>query len=130
MSYLLDTSILIAIEKKERHILEKIRNLAGLDNHPPQISFITYFEFLLGIKAKLSHNQERALEFLDRFHCLKASRVTAEIMAGLKYRYEKNGMTIPLADLIIASQVKENNLTIITRDKIFSRIEEINRIIL
>ncbi|MBI2142325.1 PIN domain-containing protein [Candidatus Woesearchaeota archaeon] len=47
-----------------------------------------------------------------------------------KYKYDKKGIILSLADLIIASQVKETNMTLVTKDKIFERIEEINKVLL
>ena len=55
---------------------------------------------------------------------------TGETLSGLKRKYEKLGNIIPLADLMIASQVIENNLILVTLDKDFERIEEMNKIIL
>lgn len=46
-------------------------------------------------------------------------------MADLKYKYEKKGIVIPLADLIIANIAIENNTVLVTSDKHFERPEEL-----
>ena len=70
------------------------------------------------------------IDFINKFNCLKASVMTAQILAELKHKYEKKGIQIGLADLIIASQAKESNMTLVSMDKTFEKIEEINKIIL
>ena len=51
-------------------------------------------------------------------------------MADLKYKYEKKGIVVPLADLIIASIAIENNAVLVTSDKDFEKIEELKKIII
>ena len=68
--------------------------------------------------------------FINEFKCLKASSMTAQILAELKNKYEKKGITMGLADLIIASHTIEGNFVLVTNDKAFEKVDEINKIIL
>ena len=130
MTLLLDTSILISIERKERGIVSKISEISKTHYQHPLISFISYFEFYSGLIEKNVKNKQIMIQFINKFNCLKASSATAQILAELKYKYEKKGITIPLADMIIASHAKEFNLTLVTTDKAFEKIEDINKIIM
>ena len=130
MTLLLDTSILVGIQRKDRDIIRKLGNLTKIHFHPSSVSFINYFEFYYGLIDKNVKNRQIMIEFINKFNCLKASVMTAQILAELKHKYDKKGIPIGLADLIIASQAKENNLVLVSMDKTFEKIEEINKIIL
>ena len=126
MLLVFDTSVIIAIEKEDNNILKKISELSKSYSGPPQITFIIYYEFLMGIKKRSPINQAKAMDLLSNFNCLSATKETAEILSALKYKYDAAGISISLADLIIAAQVKENNMVLVTKDKTFEKIEEIN----
>ena len=130
MTLLLDTSILIAIQRDDKEVIKKIEDLKKSHFQPASISFISYFEFYSGLIEKNIKNRQFMIDFLNKFNCLKASSITAEILASLKHKYDEKGIVIGLADLIIASHAKESNMTLITQDKIFEKIDEINKIVL
>ena len=130
MTLLLDTSILIGIQRKEYQVIEKIDELKKAHFQQASISFINYFEFYTGLIERNIKNKQLMLDFINKFNCLKASSITAGILADLKYKYEKRGIVIGLADLIIASHAKETNTLLVTHDKVFEKIEEISKIII
>ena len=74
--------------------------------------------------------KEKEIEILDSFICLNASKRTAQILTDLRIKYSEKGIQLSLADLIIASTAKEHDLILVTKDNHFSKIEEINKIIL
>ena len=129
MTLLLDTSALIGIQRRDKDIVKKIDEIKKLHFRPACISFINYFEFYTGLIEKSAKNKQIMLDFINSFNCIKTSSITAKILAELKDKYEKKGIVIGLADLIIASHAKESNLVLLTRDKIFEKIEEIDKII-
>jgi len=130
MALILDTSILIDIQKKKKSTIEKLQDIYKGQIEPPKITFINYFEFYEGLIEKDVKNKNLLIAFVNKFICLSASKITAEILANLKHKYEKKGALFGIADLIIASLVLENNGNLITKDKTFEKIEEINKIIL
>lgn len=130
MTLLFDTSILVDLEKKDMRTIKKVEELRKMHYLPAAVSFVNYFEFYFGVLSKSIENRHRMMEFLNKFNCLKASNKTAEILAELRYKYDKKGVTLPLADLIIASQTIENNMFLITKDNDFEKITEIKKIIL
>jgi predicted nucleic acid-binding protein len=130
MSLTFDTSILIAIERGDINIKNKLEDIYRINPGPPQLLFIPYFEFLLGIKLRKPKRSKEILNFLDKFNLLTITKNTAGILADLKIKYDDEGKSLPLADLLIASQAIENHLTLITLDKDFEKIEELQKIVL
>ena len=130
MTLLLDTSILIDVQRKENKVIQKLTELKKTHPQPACISFINYFEFYSGLIEKNIKNRQILMDFINKFNCLKASSITAQVLAELKNKYEKKGIVMGIADLIVASHAKEYNLVLITKDKAFEKIEDINKIIL
>ena len=130
MSLALDTSILISIEKGDQEIIRKLNELSKKYLLPPQLPFTSYFEFLVGLKIRKPKKYEEILNFFRKFNVLQTTNRTADILSNLKIKYDKLGIILSLADLLSASQVIENQLILITRDKDFEKIEELKKIIL
>ena len=70
------------------------------------------------------------MQFIGTFPVLNAGKETMKILTDLKYDYEKKEIMLPIANLLIAAQAIENNMTLVTMDKGFERIEELKKIIL
>ena len=130
MTLVLDTSVLIDLENKEKNTLEKLSKAVEMDQTPASITFIIYFEFYDGLRVKSQKNREKLIDFINKFNCLQTTKKTAQILSDLKNKYEKVGKALPLADMLIASQVIENNMTLITSNKHFDVIEELKKVIL
>lgn len=130
MTLILDTSVIIDIEKKDERILEKMKELIEIHPTAASITFINYFEFIHGLQRKSPKNKEKALAFIEMFDFLEPTKRTATILSDLKYKYEKHGQSFSLTDLLIASQSIENDMTLVTGDKHFQEIEELKKIIL
>ncbi len=130
MTLVLDTSILIDIEQRKQATINKLRELSLLHPLPAKITFINEFEFLYGLKEKSPANKAQALALLYKFGILHTTEITAGLLAELKSKYEKKGLAFPLADLLIATLVVENNMTFVTRDKDFEQIEELKKVVL
>ncbi len=126
----LDTTILIELERRNRSITEKLKELAVQYPEPAHITFISYFEFLRGLTDKKPKNKEKALAFLNEFNLLLPTKKTAFILSELKAKYDRKGFSVPLADMLIAAQVIENNLLLVTKDNDFDKIEEMKKIVL
>ena len=130
MTLVLDTSIVIELERGNQETIKEIKKVLKEYASPPSITFITYFEFLQGIIKRSPKNKEEAIVFLQKFAYINITKKTAEILAELKIKYENKGITLPLADFLIIAQVREGNHLLITKDTHFKGIEEINKIIL
>lgn len=124
MSLILDTSIIIEIERGNKEIIGKLEELRKIYPAPPKISFMSYFEFLYGLRKKSIKNKIKLQAFVEIFETIPVTKTTAEILVSLKEKYE-----LSLTDLFIASQVKEINGVLISKDGDFERIAEIKKII-
>jgi predicted nucleic acid-binding protein len=125
MILIFDTSILIELSRGNREIIKKITELKRNYPAPAKISFISYFEFLYGLKDKSEKNKNKSIEFIEEFDVIQTSKKTAAILVKFKQNYE-----LPMSDLLIASHTKEVDGILLTKDKDFKPIQEINCIIL
>ena len=125
MSLLIDTSVLIDIEKRRKETLTRLLELKKIHPAKPRLSFISYFEFLFGLRNRSPRNKEKAQSYLDKFEIVHTNDSCVKNLVYLKEKYE-----LPLADLIIASQVMEKGDVLITKDKDFEQIKEIEKIII
>lgn len=130
MKLIFDTSILIDIEKNKGETLDKLRELFRLYPSPPELTFISYFEYLYGLKKRSPKNLEDSISFIDSFNVLQTTNKTADILSNLKLKYEKKGMEFSLSDFLSACIAIENDFTLLTKDKDFERIEELKKIII
>tara|TARA_Y100000034_G_scaffold44576_2_gene54768 strand:- start:10695 stop:11081 length:387 start_codon:yes stop_codon:yes gene_type:complete len=127
MPYVLDTTILIELEKKKSNIISKLKTL------PPdelQITYFTLCEYYYGIIKKSPRNRLKALKSLFKYNTLYPLYKSALIFCELKNKLIRSGKEIPDFDLLIASVVMENNSILITMDKHFSRIKGLKTIVI
>ncbi len=123
MILILDTSVLIDIDNHQPKIAEKIATLRSqYPSLPIKISFMTYFEFYHGLRKKAPSALPRSLAFIELFKTLITTKETARLLSQLKHRHP----TATLTDLFIAAQTLEHEGILITTDKDFQLIKEIN----
>lgn len=126
----IDTSILIDIQHKKEKTIKKLQEIKEVHEGLHPLLFIPYFEFIEGLQ-ELSEMERKTLgQWIESLSFIAPTKKTANILAKLKRKYERIGEAVSLANLMIASQAIENNLVIITRDKGFKNIEEVEKIIL
>ena len=125
MILVFDTSILIELNRGNKEIIRKISELKKIYPANVKISFISYFEFLYGLRNKSEKNKYKPIEFIEKFEIIQTSKDTANILINLKQNYE-----LPLADLLIAAHVQEVRGILVTRDRDFEKIEEMKSILL
>jgi len=131
MTYVLDSSILFDLEKGENNISDiLVAKTGNEDTSSFYVTFINLFEFFLGLNARSPKNKARSIDFVKKFQVLNSTEETAKLLAELKLKYEKKGIVLSLADLIIASLAIENDSTVITSDTDFAKITELKKIII
>lgn len=130
MIMVLDTSILIDLQRGNSKTRESLRKIAKEYPYPAKITVLSKFEFLTGLLGNYVKNEGRVREFISSFSVLQTTEKSAYIFAELKDKYDKRGMQIPLIDLLIAGLVIENSFVLVTKDKDFEKIEELKKIII
>jgi predicted nucleic acid-binding protein len=107
--YLFDTNILIyrlRNNPKVEHLLEQLTEASER-----YISTITRAEILAGMHPNES---TKTLALLQSFSSVSVDDNIADLAGQLLYRYARQGITLSLADMLIAATAIEHNLTLIT----------------
>ncbi len=121
MKYVLDTSILVGIERGNKAIIERFGELVS-DENIFYTTTLNIAEFYYGYAGKSKEAKKTANEFLNRFKLLTLTLDSARIYAELAYLHDREGEKIEDFDLLTAVIAMDNNATIITLDKGFDRI--------
>lgn len=126
MTLILDTDVLIELYKGNKNIITDITDL--MQRHPdnPFITFANFSEFYIGFLKKNREKREHALQFLGMFSILHTTRGSAQLFAEIQHMLEKRGEAIPVLDSLIAAIAMEKNMTLVTRDNHFKKIEHLN----
>lgn len=123
---LLDTDILSLFFRNHPKVVESC-NLYLQEYEKLNISLITYYEILSGLKHRDAHQQlNKFLAFSTRNQIISLTeqsvRISAEIYADLR----KKGTPVDDIDLLIAGVAMAHNLVLITHNqKHFHKIEGI-----
>lgn len=121
MKYVLDTSMLIGIERGNKTVIERFGELVSDEN----VFFTTTLniaEFYYGYAGKSKEAKKTANEFLNRFKLLTLTFDSAKSYAELAYSHDRLGEKVEDFDLLTAAIAMDNNATVITLDKGFDRI--------
>ena len=122
INILLDTNIISALLKGDSEIANKIDGAVKVF-----IPVTVVGELYYG--ARYSTNIQKNLlnihRLIEAYEVLKADEDTAEIYGLIKSVLRKKGKPIPENDIWIAAIARQYNLTLITRDKHFSEVEEL-----
>lgn len=124
MKYLLDTNQIINYFRNNPETVEK---LTPLFKEGTAISVLTLAEYLRG--AYRSKNTRKDVEVFQEF--LNVAQIgilpidvgIVTLYAKCQASFERKGMMIPHFDLLIASTALVHNLTLISDDKVFTRIK-------
>ena len=123
MYLIFDTSVVIEIERENKKIIKDLNELKKLYPSTPKLPFIVYYELIHGIRKRNPKNKVKAEMIINAFEVLHTTNITAKNLSILKSKYE-----LSLTDLMIASQVMEKKGVLVTRDKDFKVIDEIEKI--
>jgi tRNA(fMet)-specific endonuclease VapC len=123
--YLLDTNIVIALFGGDPAVSEQ---LMAADYGA--LSVVVYGELLAGAlrSARAEENTERLRRFAGLVPLLSCDRGTAEEFAGLSAKLRRKGRPIPENDIWIAATARQHGLTLVTRDRHFAEVEDVNSI--
>ncbi len=125
--YLLDTNIIIDLFNGDDVVTKKLIN-AGEVFVPNVVIGELYYGFYGSKKAK--SNLKRLEEFILSATVINTSIETARIYGYIKNDLKKKGSPIPENDIWIAAIAKQYSLKVLTRDRHFKSIDDIDADIL
>ena len=108
--YLFDTDFLIAYLRGYHHAVELLKALAS-QRFDFLISPVTIIEIEAGIRDT---EKEKTYELLDIFEVCTVDRSIAHWAGSSLRKYRKKGVTLGLADVIIAATAVIHHLTLVT----------------
>jgi len=108
--YLFDTDVLIAYLRGYRQAVELLKGLAA-QRFDFLISPVTIIEIEAGIRDT---EKEKTYELLDIFEVCTVDRSIAHWAGSSLRKYRKKGVTLGLADVIIAATAVIHHLTLVT----------------
>ena len=129
MSFIIDTSILIEIEKDNKLISSRLEQLESIKGNIC-ITSPTYSEFYLGLLKLPKEKLEKGKERLDKYKLLNTTKNSSRLLAEMKHDVSKAGTMIPIFDLLIASIAMDNQMPLVTLDEHFKKISILNSILL
>jgi tRNA(fMet)-specific endonuclease VapC len=114
---LVDTDILSFYFKGDQKVVDKFNDyLREFDII--NISIITYYEILGGLKFKKAERQIKAFEeFVTNNTIIHISEESAKISGDIYADLRQKGITIGTSDILIAGIAIENELTLITNNE-------------
>lgn len=114
---LVDTDILSFYFKGETKVVERFRDyLKEFDQI--NISIVSYFEVLGGLKFKRAERQIQAFEeFVSNNNIIHISETSAKISGDIYAELRQRGIIIGTSDLLIAGVAIENGLTLVTNNE-------------
>lgn len=126
--YLLDTNIFSYIAKGSSAAARaQLHRTLGEGKAAVALSAITEAEVRFGMeKYALSRARRSAIEGLVlHFQVLSWGSAEAAAYARLRARLEARGISVATMDLLIAAQAIAAEATLVTRDRIFARMDEL-----
>ncbi len=114
---LVDTDILSYYFRGDIKVIERFSQyLKGYDQI--NISIITYYEILGGLKFKKAEKKIRDFEeFIANNNVIHISEESAKIASDIYAALRQQGFTIGTSDILIAGIAIENGLTLITNNE-------------
>ncbi len=117
--YLVDTSVWVEYFKSKDNIVEFIDR--GLDNKNVFVTGVILTEILQGIK---NDKEKQLVKFcMDAIPYYEVNKEDWIKTGELSNALRREGITLPLADVLIASIAIKNQCKILTYDKHFSLID-------
>ena len=107
---LLDTNILVLAIRGRPIALSLLEELYR-QQRSGYISTVTRAELLAGMHP---HEAERTMALLESLITLSVDSTVADLAGRLMYRYARQGITLALADTLIAATAIVHNLTLAT----------------
>lgn len=130
MNFIIDTNVLIEVEKGNEEVIKRVQEIAGDDDTQICITPFTFEEYYYGFIEASEDDRTAAIESVKKYGFLKTSFTTFLLTTEIVYIMKKKGKPIPKTDVFNASQAIEYNMPIITMDKHFKQIPAVECILI
>lgn len=128
MDFVLDSNVYIEIERNNDKIINELSKLNLLGK--VSITSPTYSEIYDGLLKGRKDELKNKLESLNEVTLLNTTKNSSKLFAEIKHSLEKSGKMIPLFDILIASIVIGNDMTLLTMDEHFNKVPGLRKVIL
>ena len=113
MRLLLDTSVLIDVLRLRHGRRELLAELAR-GAHTLSTTALNVAELYAGMRPE---EEARTEEFLDALECYELTAEAGRLAGSLKNKYTRKGLTLTLADTIVAAIAIEQRCTLMTDNR-------------
>jgi|SRR3989338_2808922 len=122
----LDSDVLIEIERGSSHVRSKLARLRS--EHPENLAITSavYAELLFGLLKR----KKWPPAHLQSFDVLEFDKASAEIFARKKAELERKGTPIPIFDLLTASCVMAHDALLVSFDRHFAAVSGLRTLLL
>ena len=123
---ILDTNALSALAQKEKSIIRRLEDAERL-----AVTLISIGEFTYGIRQSSARNElEQWLRerLLTRVEILFPDLTTVEYYADIRLELRSKGTPIPANDIWTAALVRQHAMPILSLDRHFDFVKNLNRI--
>jgi tRNA(fMet)-specific endonuclease VapC len=120
--YLLDTNIVIALFAGETAVIDQISQADELF-----VPSIVLGELFYGAErsGRTKQNQERVHQFAEANTILNCDKETSAWYGRIKNQLAQSGRPIPENDIWIAATAASHNLTLVSRDRHFLEVHDL-----
>ncbi len=120
----LDTDLLVALLREDPKAVETIDSLEQ-GSSPIYITSITAYELFkgAGISANAKHNVGLVKEVLSNLHILELNSAASERAGDICSRLDSKGKEVGEFDILIAGICLANDVTLISNDEHFEKID-------
>jgi predicted nucleic acid-binding protein len=129
MKLTIDSSVFIALEKKDSRALQLLSELHSFAQDDPCLTAPAFSEIYYGYLTKPKPDYA-SIKKLGSMELLNTSKESSVIMAELKKKAFERGRPLPIADLMIASITIANGATLVTKDAHFKEIPGLDVVVL
>jgi tRNA(fMet)-specific endonuclease VapC len=113
---LLDTDILSYYFKGDAEVVRMVNEYLS-EYEQLNISIITFYEIIAGLKYKRAEKQLQEFElFVSNNNILHITEISAKISGNIYANLRQEGITIGTSDILIAGIAIDNDLTLITNN--------------
>ncbi|MGW8255996.1 MAG: PIN domain-containing protein [Thermoguttaceae bacterium] len=121
--YLIDTNFAIQLFSGLKTVEERLSR-----NPNMYLSVIVLGELFFGAyrSHRIQHNLEQISELVKTLDVLSCDEKTSVYYGEIKNQLLEKGRPIPENDIWLAALAKQHNLTVITRDRHFQEIEQLD----